>query len=135
MDHELNSFSSVFLFIHVTEQVEQFREIADEYGGGDFQWAEREEDRNRLWQARHDAYPAVRASHPGKDGLATDVCVPISELANIITCIRQVVSDSSLESTCHAEIQSCLHFLLLLGIETIRVVQSSCFSSYHDDGP
>ena len=56
-------------------------EIAREHGGGDFEWASRTEDRNRLWRARHNAYFAGLALRPGCRALTTDVCVPVSELA------------------------------------------------------
>ncbi|MGH6735798.1 MAG: FAD-binding oxidoreductase [Methyloceanibacter sp.] len=78
--------STLFLEFHGTEagareQVETFAAIAAAEGGGELRWAERQEDRTRLWQARHDAYWAVRALKPGADLIATDVCVPISALA------------------------------------------------------
>jgi D-lactate dehydrogenase (cytochrome) len=68
----------------VAEQSKSFGEIAQELGGGPFDWATRTEDRNRLWQARHDAYWAGRSLRPGSQGLATDVCVPISRLAECV---------------------------------------------------
>ncbi len=71
------------------EQVEQVSALAGEFGASDFQWAERTEDRNRLWQARHDAYYAALALRPGCQGQATDVCVPISRLADCILQTRQ----------------------------------------------
>ena len=83
---------------YVEEQVQQFKEFSDEHGGSDFQWAQTEEDRNKLWQARHDAYWAILAKYPGKQGFATDVCVPISNLAEIIGEIRAAVDESPLES-------------------------------------
>ena len=52
----------------VVEQAEAVGEIASQEGGGDFQWAVRPEDRNRLWQARHDAYYAALALRPGAKG-------------------------------------------------------------------
>lgn len=69
----------------VAEQSKSFGEIARECGGGDFTWTTRPEDRTRLWQARHDAYWAVKALRPGGGVLATDVCVPISRLADCVT--------------------------------------------------
>jgi len=85
---------TLFLEFHGTasgarEQVEAFAEIARAEGGGDYRWAERQEDRTRLWQARHDAYWAARALKPGAEVLSTDVCVPISALAACVTATRQ----------------------------------------------
>ncbi|HEX7532119.1 MAG TPA: FAD-linked oxidase C-terminal domain-containing protein [Methyloceanibacter sp.] len=71
------------------EQVEAFAEIARAEGGGELQWAERQEDRSKLWQARHDAYWAARALKPGTEVLSTDVCVPISSLAACVVETRQ----------------------------------------------
>ena len=68
----------------VAEQSERFGEIAAELGGGPFDWATRAEDRTKLWQARHDAYWAGRALRPGTQAVATDVCVPISRLADCV---------------------------------------------------
>jgi D-lactate dehydrogenase (cytochrome) len=69
----------------VAEQSERFGEIADDLGGGPFEWTTKPEDRTRLWQARHDAYWAGRALRPGVQAIATDVCVPLSRLAECVT--------------------------------------------------
>jgi D-lactate dehydrogenase (cytochrome) len=69
----------------VAEQSERFGEIARDLGGGPFEWATKAEDRTRLWQARHDVYWAARLLRPGAAPLATDVCVPISRLAECVT--------------------------------------------------
>ena len=69
---------------NVKEQSEQFADIAREFGAGPFDWATKAEDRTRLWQARHDAYWAGRALRPGAQAFATDVCVPISRLAECV---------------------------------------------------
>src|SRR5947207_8030514 len=69
----------------VAEQSERFGEIARDLGGGPFEWATKPEDRTRLWQARHDAYWAARGLRPGTQAVATDVCVPISRLAECVT--------------------------------------------------
>jgi D-lactate dehydrogenase (cytochrome) len=74
----------------VKEQAERFGDIAAEYAGGPFEWATRTEDRSRLWQARHDAYWAARALRPGAKPIATDVCVPISRLAE---CVAETKRD------------------------------------------
>ncbi len=75
----------------VEEQAEQVGAIAGEFGGSDFRWATRSEDRSRLWQARHDAYYAALALRPGAQGMTTDVCVPISRLAD---CIEETRADN-----------------------------------------
>jgi D-lactate dehydrogenase (cytochrome) len=69
----------------VAEQSKNFGELARECGGGTFTWTTRPEDRTRLWQARHDAYWAVKSLRPGAGVVATDVCVPISRLADCVT--------------------------------------------------
>lgn len=68
----------------VREQAESVGEIVKEYGGGNFAWATKTEQRNQLWQARHDAYYAALALRPGCEGWPTDICVPISRLAESI---------------------------------------------------
>ncbi|MBS9479125.1 FAD-binding oxidoreductase [Ancylobacter radicis] len=68
----------------VHEQAERFGEIARDFGGGEFAWATRPEDRSKLWQARHDAYWACLPLKPGAKALATDVCVPLSRLADCV---------------------------------------------------
>jgi D-lactate dehydrogenase (cytochrome) len=80
----------------VAEQSERFGEIAADLGGGPFDWATKAEDRTRLWQARHDAYWAARASRPGGTALATDVCVPISRLAECVTESQRDLKESRL---------------------------------------
>src|ERR1700760_2919258 len=69
----------------VAEQSKNFGEIAKECGGGDFTWTTKTEDRTKIWQARHDAYWSVKALRPGAGVVATDVCVPISRLADCVT--------------------------------------------------
>jgi D-lactate dehydrogenase (cytochrome) len=68
----------------VAEQSERFGEIAREFGGGDFAWAVKPEERTRLWQARHDAYWAGSVLRPGARSFTTDVCVPLSRLAESV---------------------------------------------------
>lgn len=85
---------TLFLEFHgtndgVAEQVKLFEEISREFGASGFQWARQEEDRTRLWRARHDAYYAGLAVIPGSRGYVTDVCVPISKLADCIAETQQ----------------------------------------------
>ena len=80
----------------VAEQSERFGEIAKELGGGPFDWATRAEDRSRLWQARYDAYWAGRGLRPGAHAIATDVCVPISRLAECVGETQRDIGESRL---------------------------------------
>ena len=80
----------------VAEQSERFGEIVAEHGGGDFQWATLAEDRTKLWEARHNALYASLALKPGKRGLITDVCVPISNLAEAVRGTKEDLAQSSI---------------------------------------
>jgi D-lactate dehydrogenase (cytochrome) len=80
----------------VAEQSRRFGEIAAELGGGPFDWATKTEDRTKLWQARHDAYWSGRALRPGASVFATDVCVPISRLAECVTATQRDIAQSRL---------------------------------------
>jgi D-lactate dehydrogenase (cytochrome) len=74
----------------VEEQAEAVRAIANENGGSEFQWATSDEERGRIWKARHEVYFANLALRPGARGISTDVSVPISALAE---CIQQTKED------------------------------------------
>ncbi|WP_434514119.1 FAD-binding oxidoreductase [Dechloromonas sp. ARDL1] len=76
----------------VEEQAQTVQAIADELGGTDFAWATRPEDRSRLWQARHDAYFACLQLKPGCRSFPTDVCVPISRLAECIAATNEDIA-------------------------------------------
>ncbi len=80
----------------VAEQSERFGEIARDFAGGPFEWATKPEDRTRLWQARHDAYWAGRGLRPGAQAVATDVCVPISRLAECVTETQREIAQRGL---------------------------------------
>jgi len=87
----LKELPTLFLEFHgtelaVKEQAEIAQEIAASYGGVDFQWATRPEDRSRLWHARHLAYFAALALRPGCTSVVADICVPMSALAD---CVRE----------------------------------------------
>ncbi|QBF33078.1 FAD-binding oxidoreductase [Thalassococcus sp. S3] len=68
----------------VAEQAETFGALAEEFGASGYEATSSTEDRNRLWQARHDAYWASLQLRPGAQGISTDVCVPISRLAECV---------------------------------------------------
>ncbi|MBT5047054.1 MAG: FAD-binding protein, partial [Rhodospirillaceae bacterium] len=80
----------------VREQAEAVQNIAGELGGSGFRWAQKTEDRNALWQARHDALYAALALRPGAVAWSTDVCVPISRLAECIAETRADIAASGL---------------------------------------
>ncbi|MGH9203688.1 MAG: FAD-linked oxidase C-terminal domain-containing protein, partial [Vicinamibacterales bacterium] len=93
--------STLFFEFHgtqagVAEQAEMVRVIAADHGAGDFRWATKPEERSKLWQARHDAYYAAKALRPGGKGWATDVCVPISRLAECISETKKEIRRSTL---------------------------------------
>jgi len=83
----------------VAEQSAQMQAIAAEHGGGAFEWATQPEDRSRLWKARHAAYYAALALQPGKQGLATDACVPITRLTDCIIETKADIEASGITAT------------------------------------
>jgi D-lactate dehydrogenase (cytochrome) len=82
----------------VAEQSGAVKGIAADFGGDDFRWTTTPEERSKLWQARHDAYYAALALRPGSKGWATDVCVPISRLAQCIGETKEDLARSSIPS-------------------------------------
>ncbi len=92
---------SLFLEFHgtqagVAEYAAAVGQIASEHGGDSFQWADQAEDRTKLWEARHKAYYAGLALRPGSKGLVTDVCVPISRLAECIAATKVDLAKASM---------------------------------------
>ena len=80
----------------VKEQTETVQAIAAEHGGAGFEWADTPEERTRLWTARHNAYFAAVQSRPGCRCITTDVCVPISRLADALLDSVQEADDSAI---------------------------------------
>jgi D-lactate dehydrogenase (cytochrome) len=80
----------------VAEQSARFGEIAAEFGGGPFNWTTNAEERSKLWQARHDAYWAVIALRPGAKAFATDVCVPLSRLAECVAETQRDIAEHNM---------------------------------------
>jgi len=78
----------------VAEQSKRFGEIATEFGGGPFKWTTRPEERTRLWEARHHAAMSNFALRPGAAMVPTDVCVPISRLAECVTETQRDIEES-----------------------------------------
>lgn len=90
---------TLFVEFHGTEetvalQAAQFGEIAAEFGGGPFAYTANAEERNQLWKARHNAYWASRALAPELAALSTDVCVPISRLAECVAATQADIQEN-----------------------------------------
>ncbi|WP_146348437.1 FAD-binding oxidoreductase [Phaeobacter marinintestinus] len=99
----------------VIEQAETFGGIAEEFGGTGFQATTSTEERNKLWQARHDLYWAVLQLRPGATGISTDVCVPISRLAECVTKTQDKATELGLMATVAGHVgDGNFHTLLLI---------------------
>ncbi len=80
----------------LAEDVSRFRDLAAAHGATGLDWADKAEDRTRLWAARHAAYRAILASRPGAKAVVTDVCVPISALATAVEETRADIATSGI---------------------------------------
>jgi len=80
----------------VAEQAERFGDLAREFAAGAFEWATKPEDRTRLWAARHHVFWADTAFRPGARAIPTDVCVPISRLAECVVETKRDIDESHL---------------------------------------
>ena len=83
----------------VAEQAETVRELASSNGGGEFRWSNLPEERSKLWEARHQAYYAALGLRKGSVGWPTDVCVPISRLAECIGETKRDLEGASVPAT------------------------------------
>jgi D-lactate dehydrogenase (cytochrome) len=97
----LGEAPTLFLEFHgskaaAEDGIAQFKALAEGEGAIDYQWASAEADRRRLWKARHEAYFSVKTTWPGKDVLATDVCVPISRLADCVLATQTDIAATGL---------------------------------------
>ncbi len=102
----------------VTEQAEVFGEIAGEFGGTGFTFTTREEERTKLWQARHDAYWAALQLRPGAQGISTDVCVPISQLATCVKATQEKLAELGFTAPIVGHVgDGNFHTLLLIDME------------------
>ena len=84
---------------HVAEQVEAVGQLSADNGGQEFRWANLPEERSKLWKARHEAYYAAVNLRPGAIGWATDVCVPISRLAQCLSETKRDLVAASVPAT------------------------------------
>ena len=83
----------------VAQDADRFGEIANDFGASGFDWATRAEDRTALWTMRHNAHFASQALRPGVRVMVTDICVPISRLAEAVEETRQDIAGASMPGT------------------------------------
>ena len=96
----LSEMPTLFFEFHgspqgVEEDAQSVKEIVEEFGGSEFEWTADEGARRKLWQARHNAYWAGIAAHPGKRAVSTDAAVPLSKLSQAVQIAEQILSKHS----------------------------------------
>ena len=119
----------------VAEQAEAFGMLAEEFGGTGYAATSTTEERNKLWQARHDAYWAMLALRPGCKAVTTDVCVPISKLAEAVTAAEAKAAELGLIAPVvgHAG-DGNFHASLLLDMDDVdEVARAESFVSWLND--
>ena len=79
----------------VKEDAQAVQEITNEFNGSEFEWTSDEGERRKLWQARHNAYWAGIAAHPGMRAISTDAAVPLSKLAEAVSLTERILSRSN----------------------------------------
>ena len=110
----------------VEEQAATFGEIAEDAGGTGFAWTVSPEERTRLWQARHDAYWAALGLRPGAKGISTDVCVPISRLADCVNATQARLTELGLEAPIVGHVgDGNFHTLLLIDTENSEEIATA----------
>jgi len=103
----------------VVEQTDMFASIAEEFGGFDIAATSTAEERSKLWQARHDMYWACLQLRPGTKGISTDVCVPISRLAECVSAARAKAEDMGLLAPMVGHVgDGNFHALLLIDMDS-----------------
>ena len=103
----------------VVEQTDMFASIAEEFGGFDIAATSTAEERSKLWQARHDMYWACLQLRPGAKGISTDVCVPISRLAECVSAARAKAEDMGLLAPMVGHVgDGNFHTLLLIDMDS-----------------
>ncbi len=108
------------------EQAETFGQIAEEFGGSDITTTSTTEERNKLWQARHDMYWASLQLRPGAQGISTDICVPISRLADCVTAAQDKAAELGLLAPIVGHVgDGNFHTLLLIDMDNPTEVASA----------
>ncbi|MEO0678895.1 MAG: FAD-linked oxidase C-terminal domain-containing protein [Pseudomonadota bacterium] len=113
----------------VAEQAESFGALAADHGSQGFEWTTQAEDRTRLWQARHDAYWAALRQHPGKAGYSTDVCVPVSRLAEAIDAATEEAAARGLDAPILGHVGDS-NFHVLLFADAADPAQTGAVDAY-----
>ncbi|QQA45005.1 FAD-binding oxidoreductase [Pelagovum pacificum] len=115
----------------VAEQAERFGEIVTEHGCSGFDWSTKTEDRTRLWEMRHHAYWAILASRPGSRAIVTDVCVPVSRLAEAVAATQADIEAAGLQAPILGHVgDGNYHAILLLdGSEEERIAAEKVSSA------
>ncbi|HTT41265.1 MAG TPA: FAD-linked oxidase C-terminal domain-containing protein [Burkholderiales bacterium] len=116
----------------VAEQAQRVGEIAREHGGADFRWAARPEDRSRLWHARDNTLYAALGLRPGARAMITDVCVPISRLAECMLATRADIDRSGL-TVCIVGHVGDGNFHLLILVDPNDPEEIARATNLHDD--
>jgi D-lactate dehydrogenase (cytochrome) len=110
----------------VAEQSETFGSIAEEFGGADFAATTSTEERNKLWQARHDLYWASMHIRPGAKGISTDTCVPISRLADCVGAAQSKAAELGLIAPIVGHVgDGNFHALILVDMEDADEVRKA----------
>ncbi len=128
MDHPLRP--TLFLEFHgtessVLEQADQVSQIVSENGGSDFKWSIREEEKNRLWKARHEVAYACKALRPGCAMWSTDVCVPVSRLTECILQTRADIDRTGLTAPIVGHVgDGNFHVVMILDSDNIDEVEN-----------
>lgn len=119
----------------VVEQAEMFGAIAEDAGGFDFAATGTAEERNRLWKARHDLYWATLQLRPGAQGISTDVCVPISRLAEAVTGAQDKAAELGLLAPIVGHVgDGNFHSLVLIDMEdAAEIARAESFTAYLAD--
>ncbi|MEL7124620.1 MAG: FAD-linked oxidase C-terminal domain-containing protein [Pseudomonadota bacterium] len=119
----------------VIEQAEMFGSIAEDVGGTDFAATATAEERNKLWKARHDLYWATLQLRPGAQGISTDVCVPISRLAEAVTGAQRKAAELDLLAPIVGHVgDGNFHSLVLIDMEDAgEVARAEEFTAYLAD--
>jgi D-lactate dehydrogenase (cytochrome) len=104
--------------LHVERQAEKFRRIVVSGGGRAFDWATDQEERSKLWAARRNAWWAIHEMFPGRKGVTTDVCVPISRLSDCVDQARVDISRLGLDAPIVGHVgDGNFHVLIMLDVE------------------